>query len=130
MTIPRLKLVDIFLLALKQAGKLFLRMLCNTPSMLQIVLKPLLTSLAFGLLCSCASQQQVHIFNLGYSSEEIELVASPLSEAGFSPRQNSLSVPEEIQQSSIIYPTIVQDFGKIETLRTELDWSPVSRATV
>lgn len=74
----------------------------------------------FLLMASCATRHEVHIFNKGYSSEEIGEVAHTLNELGFSVRPNDLDIPKQISRTAIIYPPIVQDFASIETVRNSL----------
>lgn len=76
--------------------------------------------LSLALLASCASRQQVHVFNEGYSDGDIAAVLTALRDSGFEPRRNELEVPEGIRTSSIIYPPIVQEFETVALLQDTL----------
>ena len=83
-------------------------------------MKPLYILIAIATLASCATRQDVHVFNQGYSDTEVQAVVAALRESGFRPRPNALAVPDGIRASSIIYPPIVEDFNTVALLRDTL----------
>jgi len=80
--------------------------------------------LVFTIICfsflSCTSRQVVHVFNQGYTPEEIGKVVHVIDGLGFDARLNHLEIPNQLSRTSIIYPPIVQRLSTIDTMRDSL----------
>lgn len=84
--------------------------------------------LIVGIITSCASRTQVHVFSAGVDQQDVIQLSLLLEEQGFDARPNALPVPPNIAKHTVIFPAIVQDFATVELVESTMEAAGYSRA--
>ena len=83
--------------------------------LIDLLQKLVLSSLCL-LVCSCASQTQVHVFTTHLNEEQATKVINQLNQHNFKVHENKLAFPESINSNALVYTPSTNENNRISEL--------------
>lgn len=96
--------------------------------------RKLLTSLTIMLLLTaCAQQTQVHLYTKYAEPEQVAALSNALIAAKFDVSTNTLDIPNDIRQSSVLYSPLLksrEDLATVKTIAEQHGWQNLQETSL